>query len=122
MKTIISSLIALSILAAVAAPASAFDAKTFYEQQGRRESLTHLGGSRRHPLRPPSGGEKPEDGSMHRLMSAGVFGLVPVPLVSGISIREEIADKPSMDQARFEIATRSRDWPPAISSGASAAS
>jgi hypothetical protein len=39
---------------------------------------------------------------MHRLMSAGVFGLVPVPLVSGISIREEIADKPSMDQARFD--------------------
>jgi acid phosphatase class B len=36
MKTIISSLIALSILAAVAAPASAFDAKTFYEQQGRQ--------------------------------------------------------------------------------------
>jgi hypothetical protein len=36
MKTIVSFLIALSVLAAVAAPASAFDAKTFYEQQERQ--------------------------------------------------------------------------------------
>ncbi len=33
MKTIVSALIALSVIAGVAAPASAFDAKTFYEQQ-----------------------------------------------------------------------------------------
>jgi hypothetical protein len=32
MKTIASALIALSVLAGIAAPASAFDAKTFYEQ------------------------------------------------------------------------------------------
>jgi hypothetical protein len=33
MKTIVSALIALSVLAGIAAPASAaFDAKTFYEQ------------------------------------------------------------------------------------------
>ena len=35
MKTIVSALIALSVLAGVAAPASALDAKTFYEQQDR---------------------------------------------------------------------------------------
>ena len=33
MKTILSALIALSVIAGVAAPASAFDAKTFFEQQ-----------------------------------------------------------------------------------------
>ena len=36
MKTIISALFALSVLAGIAAPASAFDAKTFYEQQDRQ--------------------------------------------------------------------------------------
>ena len=35
MKTIVSALIALSVLASVAAPASAFDAKTFYAQVDR---------------------------------------------------------------------------------------
>jgi hypothetical protein len=35
MKTIVSALIALSVLAGVAAPANAIDAKTFYEQQDR---------------------------------------------------------------------------------------
>jgi hypothetical protein len=35
MKTIISTLIALSVFAAIAAPASALDAKQFYEQQER---------------------------------------------------------------------------------------
>ena len=35
MKTILSALIALSVIAGVAAPASAFDAKTFFEQQAR---------------------------------------------------------------------------------------
>jgi hypothetical protein len=35
MKTIISALIALSVLAGVAAPASALDAKTFFDQQAR---------------------------------------------------------------------------------------
>jgi type II secretory pathway component PulJ len=33
MKTLVSALVALSLLASVAAPASAFDAKTFFEQQ-----------------------------------------------------------------------------------------
>jgi len=32
MKTIVSALIALSVLAGIAAPASAFDAKTFFAQ------------------------------------------------------------------------------------------
>ena len=36
MKAIVSTLIALSILAGLAAPASAFDAKSFYEQQERQ--------------------------------------------------------------------------------------
>jgi hypothetical protein len=36
MKTIVSALIAVSVLAAIAAPASAFDAKSFYEQQERQ--------------------------------------------------------------------------------------
>ena len=36
MKTIVSALIALSVLAGIAAPASALDAKTFYEQQDRQ--------------------------------------------------------------------------------------
>jgi hypothetical protein len=40
MKTIVSALIALSVLAGIAAPASAFDAKSFYEQLDR-----HSGGS-----------------------------------------------------------------------------
>jgi hypothetical protein len=36
MKTIVSTLIALAVLAGIAsAPASAFDTKTFYEQQDR---------------------------------------------------------------------------------------
>jgi hypothetical protein len=35
MKTIISTLIALSVVAGIAAPASALDAKQFYEQQDR---------------------------------------------------------------------------------------
>jgi hypothetical protein len=35
MKTIISALVALSVLSGVAASAYAFDAKTFYEQQDR---------------------------------------------------------------------------------------
>jgi hypothetical protein len=35
MKTIISALIALSVLAGIGAPASALDAKQFYEQQDR---------------------------------------------------------------------------------------
>jgi hypothetical protein len=36
MKTIVSVLVALLVLAGNAAPASAFDAKTFYEQQQRQ--------------------------------------------------------------------------------------
>jgi hypothetical protein len=36
MKMIISALIALSVLAGVAGPASALDAKQFYEQQERQ--------------------------------------------------------------------------------------
>src|SRR5262245_55779359 len=36
MKTIVSALIALSVLAGVAAPANAFDAKTLYEQLDRQ--------------------------------------------------------------------------------------
>jgi hypothetical protein len=35
MKTIVSALIAVSVLAGVAAPASALDAKSFYEQMDR---------------------------------------------------------------------------------------
>jgi hypothetical protein len=35
MKTIVSALIALSVLAGIAAQVSALDAKTFYEQQDR---------------------------------------------------------------------------------------
>ena len=35
MKMIISALVALSVLTGVAASASAFDAKSFYEQQDR---------------------------------------------------------------------------------------
>jgi hypothetical protein len=35
MKTIVSALIALSVLAGVAAPASALDAKAFYAQMDR---------------------------------------------------------------------------------------
>jgi len=35
MKTIVSALVALSVLAAIAGPAVATDAKTFYEQQDR---------------------------------------------------------------------------------------
>lgn len=35
MKTILSVLLALSVLAGVAAPAGAFDAKAFYEQLAR---------------------------------------------------------------------------------------
>ena len=36
MKTIVFALLALSVLAGIAAPASAFDAKSFYEQQDRQ--------------------------------------------------------------------------------------
>jgi len=36
MKTILSALVALSVFAGIAAPASAFDAKSFYEQQDRQ--------------------------------------------------------------------------------------
>ena len=36
MKTIVSALIALSVIAGIAAPASAFDAKSFYSQLDRQ--------------------------------------------------------------------------------------
>jgi hypothetical protein len=36
MRTITSALLALAVLAGVAAPASAFDAKSFFEQQERQ--------------------------------------------------------------------------------------
>lgn len=36
MRTIVSALIAVSMLGLVALPASAFDAKTFFEQQDRQ--------------------------------------------------------------------------------------
>ena len=36
MRAIASTLLALSVLASVAAPASAFDAKSFFEQQARQ--------------------------------------------------------------------------------------
>jgi hypothetical protein len=36
MKTILSALITLSVLAGIAAPASAIDTKTFWEQQERQ--------------------------------------------------------------------------------------
>jgi hypothetical protein len=36
MKTILSALVALSVVTAVAAPASAFDAKSFFEQQAKQ--------------------------------------------------------------------------------------
>ncbi len=35
MKTIVSALVALSVLAGIAAPVAAADARTFYEQQDR---------------------------------------------------------------------------------------
>ena len=35
MKTLVSALVALSVLTGVAASANAFDAKSFYEQQDR---------------------------------------------------------------------------------------
>jgi len=40
MKAIVSALVALSVLAGVAGPASAFDVKTFYEQQERQSGGT----------------------------------------------------------------------------------
>jgi hypothetical protein len=36
MKSVLAALVALSVLTAVAAPASAFDAKSFFEQQERQ--------------------------------------------------------------------------------------
>jgi hypothetical protein len=36
MKTILSALLAVSVLAGIAAPASAFDAKSFYSQLDRQ--------------------------------------------------------------------------------------
>jgi hypothetical protein len=36
MKTIVSALLALSVLAGIAAPASAFDAKSFYSKLDRQ--------------------------------------------------------------------------------------
>ena len=36
MKTILSALIALSVVTAVAAPANAFDAKSFFEQLAKQ--------------------------------------------------------------------------------------
>jgi hypothetical protein len=38
MKTIVSALIALSVIAGIAAPATAMDAKTFWEQQDRHHN------------------------------------------------------------------------------------
>jgi hypothetical protein len=40
MKTITCTLIALSLLAGIAAPAGALDAKSFYEQQERQSGGT----------------------------------------------------------------------------------
>jgi hypothetical protein len=38
MKVIVSALLALSVLAGIAAPASAFDARTFYGQLDRTQN------------------------------------------------------------------------------------
>ena len=38
MKIIVSTLLALSVLAGIAAPASAFDAKSFYQQLERTQN------------------------------------------------------------------------------------
>jgi hypothetical protein len=38
MKVIVSALVALSVLAGIAAPASAFDAKSFYQQLDRTQN------------------------------------------------------------------------------------
>jgi len=40
MKAIVSALVALAVVASVVAPASAFDAKSFYEQQERQSGGT----------------------------------------------------------------------------------
>ncbi len=39
MKTLVSALVALSVLAGIAAPASALDAKKFWEQYDRTHSI-----------------------------------------------------------------------------------
>ena len=59
MKTIVSALIALSVLAGVAAPASALDAKTFYEQQDAAYDVGNRTRShcRRDPKQPRVGGQ-----------------------------------------------------------------
>lgn len=36
MRTIVSSLVALAVAASIVAPAAAFDAKSFFEQQARQ--------------------------------------------------------------------------------------
>jgi len=46
MKTIVSALIALSVLAGVVAPANAFDAKTLYEQLDRQSYQRFANGTR----------------------------------------------------------------------------
>ena len=40
MKTIVSTLVALSVLAGIASPVSALDAKRFFEQQERQSGGT----------------------------------------------------------------------------------
>ena len=54
MKTIVSALIALSLITAIAAPASALDSKEFWQQQDRSitERLTHSQGPRAIPAGP----------------------------------------------------------------------
>jgi len=46
MKTIVSAFVALSVLAAIAAPASAFDAKSFYAQLDRTQNWRPQVGAR----------------------------------------------------------------------------
>ena len=64
MKTIVSALIALSVLAGIAAPASALDAKTFYEQQDACPTDATVGswrGSRHDPAPDERGSHESHD-------------------------------------------------------------
>ena len=85
MKTLVSALVALSVLTGVAASANALDAKRFYEQMDREGELAHatrIAAAKAAAIRPlPRNGKSQDERwtAMKALFGAAVFGLVAVP-------------------------------------------
>jgi hypothetical protein len=131
MKILLSALIALSVLAGVAAPANAFDAKSLFGQLDREAG----GGSNWRPKigaggKPP---RSPMEATMNKLMSSSMLGLAPIapsqtldgndeerpgvendnisqPVIARMATREEIARIRQELEERDARSTKHTHW------------